>query len=341
MGSKKKSVKKLAKLKGTKVSSAKNSVETVDSTNYITEVDTTSFHKSPVQVTGKKLNSQKIGNLVWAFALFALTVWLGFFAIPGLYDRSTVGAEELTKQKTEIAFKKQEEDKAKETEVIKGKNKVVLKTNYGDLNITLADGSVATKDNFLRLVYRGKFNNNLFHRMVETNQDNGLALNVIQAGDYDNAIKDGGEKFAQKRFGKGGGAALNPTIKDEIWAIAPQYSAEGKLTNSPVFLNSDLYKDYQNLDNGASQVRYVKGVIAMANDSAAGKYDTNGSQFFINIADSVLAPQYTAFAKVDDDSLAVLDKINAEINPVELALEGEEKITTPDKELYIASAVIK
>jgi cyclophilin family peptidyl-prolyl cis-trans isomerase len=341
MGSKKKNVKKLAKLKGTKVSSAKSVVEMVDSTNYITDVDTTSFQNQPVKVTGKRLDSQKIGNLVWAFALFTLTVWLGFFAIPGLYDRSTVGAEELSKQQTEATFKKQEEQKVKETEAIKGKTKVILTTNYGDLSISLGSQTTGITDNFLRLSYRGKYDNNLFHRMVKTNQDNGLALNIIQAGDYDNAVKNGGDKLQEKRFGKGGGAALNPTIKDEIWAIAPEYSPEGKLINSPVFLNPELYTNFQNLDNGASQVTYAKGVLAMANESAAGRFDTNGSQFFINITDSVLAPQYTAFAKIDESSFPVLDKINSEINPKEISLEGDEKITTPDKELYIISAKIQ
>jgi peptidyl-prolyl cis-trans isomerase B (cyclophilin B) len=52
---------------------------------------------------------------------------------------------------------------------------------------------------------------------------------------------------------------------------------------------------------------YPRGTLAMAN---AGP-NTNGSQFFLVIADSVLRPNYTVFGTVDAAGLAVLDKIAA------------------------------
>jgi peptidyl-prolyl cis-trans isomerase B (cyclophilin B) len=57
---------------------------------------------------------------------------------------------------------------------------------------------------------------------------------------------------------------------------------------------------------GARRI-YPRGTLAMAN---AGP-DTNGSQFFLVYADSALRPNYTIFGTVDDDGLAVLDKIAA------------------------------
>ena len=52
---------------------------------------------------------------------------------------------------------------------------------------------------------------------------------------------------------------------------------------------------------------YTRGVLAMAN---AGP-DTNGSQFFIVLADSQLPPSYTVFGSVDEAGMAVVDAIAA------------------------------
>ncbi|WP_415974709.1 peptidylprolyl isomerase [Rhodococcus sp. 077-4] len=54
-------------------------------------------------------------------------------------------------------------------------------------------------------------------------------------------------------------------------------------------------------------VVYPRGTLAMAN---AGP-DTNGSQFFLVYADSVLPPQYTVFGTISDTGLATLDAIAA------------------------------
>ncbi|MDQ2587702.1 peptidylprolyl isomerase [Saccharothrix yanglingensis] len=52
---------------------------------------------------------------------------------------------------------------------------------------------------------------------------------------------------------------------------------------------------------------YPRGTLAMAN---AGP-DTNGSQFFLVTADSVLRPNYTVFGRVTDAGLATLDRVAA------------------------------
>jgi peptidyl-prolyl cis-trans isomerase B (cyclophilin B) len=57
----------------------------------------------------------------------------------------------------------------------------------------------------------------------------------------------------------------------------------------------------------SSPVVYPRGTIAMAN---AGP-DTNGSQFFLVYADSVLPPQYTVFGTISDEGLATLDAVAA------------------------------
>ncbi|XNL30888.1 peptidylprolyl isomerase [Longispora sp. K20-0274] len=52
---------------------------------------------------------------------------------------------------------------------------------------------------------------------------------------------------------------------------------------------------------------YPRGTLAMAN---AGP-DTNGSQFFLVYADSVLRPNYTVFGHVDERGMRALDEIAA------------------------------
>lgn len=70
-------------------------------------------------------------------------------------------------------------------------------------------------------------------------------------------------------------------------------------------LPTDL-KPAPNDPTGARRI-YPRGTLAMANAGPA----TNGSQFFLVIADSVLRPNYTVFGTVSEKGLATLDKIAA------------------------------
>lgn len=51
-------------------------------------------------------------------------------------------------------------------------------------------------------------------------------------------------------------------------------------------------------------VLYSRGTVAMAN---SGVDDSNGSQFFLLLGDSLLRPSYTAFGRITDAGLPVLD----------------------------------
>ncbi|SNS23641.1 peptidylprolyl isomerase [Rhodococcoides kyotonense] len=85
-------------------------------------------------------------------------------------------------------------------------------------------------------------------------------------------------------------------------------SGQGNRGPGYEFANEYPTTAYPAGDPAASQpVVYPRGTVAMAN---AGP-DTNGSQFFLVYADSVLPPQYTVFGTISEQGLATLDKVAA------------------------------
>ena len=84
------------------------------------------------------------------------------------------------------------------------------------------------------------------------------------------------------------------------------------------------------IDDANAQEIYPRGSIAMANAGA----DTNGSQFFLNYADSTLAPSYTYFGNISEEGLETLDSI------AEKGVEGGAADGAPAEEVRIESATV-
>jgi cyclophilin family peptidyl-prolyl cis-trans isomerase len=190
---------------------------------------------------------------------------------------------------------------------------VVMDTNFGNISINLLDKiAPITTENFIRLTSRGKYDGLTFHRIV--NQDN---FNVIQGGD-------------PKGDGTGGESAFGFKFKDEIikpTSVSNSCKVDLAKNSTPNFVDPALY-----LSNPDSTVTYKKGLVAMANSGV----NTNSSQFFIMLGDTKLPPNYTIFGKVDDTSLATLDKIKSEVKPADGKNDGK-----PDKEIKINKALLK
>jgi peptidyl-prolyl cis-trans isomerase B (cyclophilin B) len=85
----------------------------------------------------------------------------------------------------------------------------------------------------------------------------------------------------------------------------------------------------------ATGTSYLKGVIAMANSSQP---NTNGSQFFIDVSDVTLSPDYTVLGKADAASLAVLQRM---IKVPVIAGPNGGGATMPQPPVYIIKVTVK
>jgi len=180
---------------------------------------------------------------IWIIIIIAIALGIMFFG------RS---AKEETTMKEEI----------KKEEVDTSTNKVVLQTNFGNIEIELfEDLAPSTVLNFKKLTESGFYDGTKFHRVID-----GF---MIQGGDplsKDDSLED--------KWGQGGPGYM---FADEIH----------------------------------SENRNVIGTISMANAGA----NTNGSQFFINVADNdFLDGKHTVFGKVVSgmDVVMAISKVQVE-----------------------------
>lgn len=141
--------------------------------------------------------------------------------------------------------------------------RAVLKTNHGDIGLTLTGAKApCTVQSFAHLIRHGFYDLTTCHRLTAY-----PTLSVLQCGDPS---------------GTGAGG--------------PGYRYKDEL---PI--------DLTPVPDRPGRVYYPRGVLAMANAGPG----TNGSQFFLVYADSILRPNYTVFGWVDPGGMAALDAIAA------------------------------
>ncbi|MFZ2178066.1 MAG: peptidylprolyl isomerase [Rhodococcus sp. (in: high G+C Gram-positive bacteria)] len=76
-------------------------------------------------------------------------------------------------------------------------------------------------------------------------------------------------------------------------------------------------------------VIYPRGTVAMANSGQPG---SNGSQFFLVYADSVLPPNYTVFGTMSEEGLATVEKVAADGDDGSMSAGGGKPNTPVDIE---------
>ena len=155
-----------------------------------------------------------------------------------------------------------------------GNAQVLLKTNQGDIPLTL-DRSEApcTVQSMLHLVSAKFLNNTPCHRLTDYPDPNPLF--VLQCGDPTGT-------------GSGGPGYSIPDEKPKNLKPADSKTPPASGTPAPVV--------------------YPAGTLAMAN---SGQPNSGGSQFFLVYKDSQLPPNYTVFGTVSGSGLDVLNRIAA------------------------------
>lgn len=281
---------------------------------------------SKVQNTDYEPPSKLAGTVMAGIGIL-LVIGVISYVIPRISSSSDEQVALLEKKKEDDLIKRQEEKLNKTlseentkfgytTQLISGKpdsnlgkftvpkHQIKMTTNYGDLIINV-DSTFAplNVENFVRLASRNYYKDTIIHRIVK-----GKDFLVVQGGDKD------------KRDGTGGQSAFYVSeenknlIPDENWKTKPEFNYNEKgepssLKNNPELANPNWYKNF-NKETG--EVEYPKGLILMAN---AGP-NSGTSQFFITLDKTILPAQYTVFGEINSDNFGVLDKIQAEVNPI-------------------------
>jgi cyclophilin family peptidyl-prolyl cis-trans isomerase len=314
--------------------------ENLESKNFAEKTKSDLIKKNTVNSSSKVNPIPKLSSTIVASTIAAILVIAGFSyftinVIPNVLLEQTEEAKSLKKKKEDESASKSREvaNKQKieeENKSLTFSNRSVRMSfaNFGDIDIELKDQAAPkTVENFVRLTYRGYYNNTPIHRIVETEQ-----FNVIQGGD--------GTSFN----GSGGVSSTLEPIVDELWAVEPEFdisnssaSNQGAVKNNPQFRDPSLYKDY-NKELGT--VTYRKGLILMAKTQAK---NSATSQFFITLGDTTLPAEYTVFGTIKPETISTLEKITAEINPTPTdAANGTVDATDgkPDKDLKIDKVVL-
>jgi peptidyl-prolyl cis-trans isomerase B (cyclophilin B) len=176
---------------------------------------------------------------------------------------------------------------------------VIMETNFGTLHIDVLDKAAPkASENFIRLSNNKYYDGIKFHRMVESPD-----FKIIQGGD-------------PKGNGTGGESVFGSGFETEVFK-----------KGTKEFVDAALYPNF----NG-NTATYKKGYIAMAHSSLP---NSNGSQFFLMLGDTILPADYTIFAKVRESDFSVLDKISNDVDPV----GGEDG--KPSKEIVIVKASLE
>jgi cyclophilin family peptidyl-prolyl cis-trans isomerase len=309
----------------------------IDSTTVISDqIDTKNefpVTNSKALINKFKLTSNQVIALVVSLIAIGATLSVSFVVIPYITDQTDEAKAAKEKRENEAKAAKDKQEKqsklASESTVLKIDQKSefllnmkikIADTESKNIRIKMVKSwAPKTIENFVRLTYRGYYDNMLFHRLVEEDD-----FKVIQGGD-------------PTGNGSGGETASGDPLVDELWAVKPVVSQNEEtgtstITNDPQFIEPSLYS---NFDKVSGSVTYRKGLILMAKTQSP---DSASSQFFITLDKTVLPADYTVFGVIEDASLSILDNISTEVDPQ--TNEENPNLTRPSKDVKIEKVEI-
>lgn len=216
---------------------------------------------------------------------------LGFIALTGC--EQTSAPEPAVKKEVRPAAKKPEEIKREPIEISKY---VLLSTDFGDIKIGLYDNTPGHRDNFLKLVGEGYYNDLLFHRIIKDF--------MVQGGDPKSKNAD-----ASAQLGSGGPgytipAEFNPSLIHKKGALAAARNNNPQKESS----GSQFYivqgKKLSESELAASEKGVARNMPGFTySDEQKELYQTIGGTPFLDM-------NYTVFGEVVE-GLDVVDKIAA------------------------------
>jgi cyclophilin family peptidyl-prolyl cis-trans isomerase len=330
----------------TKKSIAKTTVRTTPVASSVSVSQPTGLAKVWQSYRSHPESTKRTIATVFGVLTIAGVIWFNFYAVPNMIltqrdsERARIEAAEAEEQRLADIAENERRLEVEDTVLQFDQNTDwTLEIEFADQGAVTVNTKVEyapeTVENFVRLAYRGYFDDTPIHRMVKQDE-----FNIIQGGD------------GELRSGLGGQSAFyisddnEGLIPDEQWLVEPELSTEGEvnvLVNEPQLRTPSLYGDFR-ADDGTIVI--PKGTIVMARETGI---DTASSQFFITLTDTRLPAIYTAFGTVDEADFGVLDSILANYNPVTRQNSGGETDAVvsvsatdgePDPELRVSRVFI-
>jgi cyclophilin family peptidyl-prolyl cis-trans isomerase len=282
------------------------------------------------------MNSTKITGLVFGFLCLGAVLAFNLYTIPSVIlpmtkveqDRATIAAEKAKVSASFELLKQQTDKENSEGLQLTGRTVEVQFKDFGNVRFKMRDDiSPKTVENFVRLVNRKKYDSTGIHRMVEAPD-----FNVIQGGRLIDT-----QRATERVSGMAVETFNGYPVPDEVWSEKPTYqvvtdeAGQSSTTQTGGKLKEDAV--YSKVEAETNKVIYPKGTILMAKTD---RPDSATSEFFINLTDTKIPGQYTVFGVAEADTLPVLDKIAAEVDPNgEVIPELNGKDAPPNKLIFI------
>jgi peptidyl-prolyl cis-trans isomerase B (cyclophilin B) len=170
--------------------------------------------------------------------------------------------------------------------------KVLISTSYGDIKLVLYDETPKHRDNFIKLVKEGFYDNTLFHRVINTF--------MIQGGDPESRNAEAGKMLGNGGPGYTIPAEFNTKFIHKKGALSAARQGDN-VNPQKASSGSQFYLVQGKKTSKAELDKMSKRTGASYTAEQIKEYETNGGTPFLDM-------NYTVFGEVIE-GLDVIDKI--------------------------------